>query len=359
MWRPGATPAGWTSRRWPALPNPAFLLEPVAAIDAPRLEEFAAAVWGEEGRTEFAAKWWRATNFASTLAAIDPANDRMAALCVGVPSHWRLPDGSQVEAISICGWYVHPDYAGQGLGQWLVRSFKDASGFNALSISETAIRGFAKLGWVGPYRSFLRLLPLPRLRHPFGQRLPLGWRLSVFEASARHFPEALATALDRIDDDCPPKQLRRRRRAADWRAHLSARPTRRPRFHILEEPAGPMGYGILRETDTETGRVYRTLRLHFVSDFVCNRDDPATIDLLLASLAAAAPVSAGALLLCTSLAAIAERAARAGWLHETSPLIGSRLADKAPRYMVGGEFVRFADQQWQLTFADSDVDLNI
>ena len=68
---------------------------------------------------------------------------------------------------------------------------------------------------------------------------------------------------------------------------------------------------------------------------------------------------AGALLLCTSSETIAAAASAAGWLGEHSPMLGSRLAAKAPQYMLGGLFVPWAGADIRLTFADSDVDLNI
>ena len=130
-------------------------------------------------------------------------------------------------------------------------------------------------------------------------------------------------------------------------------------FHVERTQDGFVTDADLRPTDAEAGRPYRAARLHYVSDLILNRLDADVIDYAMASIAAAAPWSAGALLLCTSNDDIAAAASRAGWLDEQSPVLGARLAAKAPKYMLGGGLVGFADADIHLSFADSDVDLNI
>ena len=329
------------------------------AVAAEALAAFSGEVWGAEARDEVHRRWWLTSDFGEATAAIDRSSGRIAGLCVAVPSHWSLPNGTNARAVSICGWYVAPDFTGRGLGKTLVGSFADrAPLMNALSISDAAIANFAKLGWVGPFATRLRLLPVPRLWQP---RLPRTADLSTrrFAASTDYFPADLATALDAIDAAKPADQLRRRRCARDWRAHLAARPSRSPLFTIVYARDAPIGYFITRPTDAEAGRVYRAARLHYVSDVILNQFNEAALEFTMASIAAAAPWSAGALLLCTSCAPIAAAADRAGWLGERSLIIGSRLAAKAPHYMVGGGLVPFAAHDIHLSFADSDVDLNI
>ena len=332
-------------------------LVPARSLDRALLLDFAPGVWPHDPPEKVLSRWWLTNEFAQVTAALDEASGRVAAICVGVPSRWRLPGGEIAEAISICGWYVHPDFAGHGLGRLLVRSFEEHAPYlNTLSISEAAVRGFARMGWVGPFTARLRLLPFPRLRI---RRSTDGVRLRSFDASATVMPGHLAAALDRIDSNKPDSQLRRIRSADDWQRRLAAKPGRTYRFHIVEAGAEPVGYFAVRPTDSEAGRQYRSAHLHYVTDAVFNHDDPALLAAAFHALAAAAPRLAGALLLCTSSEALANAASAAGWMDERSPLLGQRLATKAPLYMLGGKFVPFESADLRLTFADSDVDLNI
>ena len=341
------------------MPDDAFDLVSARTVASAALQDFARAVWGEQEHNDILGQWWLTSKFGDATAAIDRASGRVAGLCVAVPSSWQLPGGQREAAVSICGWYVAPDFTGRGLGKTLVGSFAErAPLFNALSISDAAIVNFAKLGWVGPFTTRLRLLPLPRLKQWRRPRSTI-YSTRRFAASADRMPAELANALDTIDAARPASQLRRRRCASDWREHLAARPTRAPYFTIIADRGEPIGYFIVRPTDAEAGRPYRAARLHYVSDLILNRLDADVIDYAMASIAAAAPWSAGALLLCTSNDDIAAAASRAGWLDEQSPVLGARLAAKAPKYMLGGGLVGFADADIHLSFADSDVDLNI
>jgi GNAT superfamily N-acetyltransferase len=331
-------------------------LVPARTLDRSLLVEFAPGVWPHDEPEKVLSRWWLTSEFAEVIAALDETSGRVAAICVGVPSRWRLPGGEIASAISICGWYVHPDFAGHGLGRLLVRAFEDSAPFlNTLSISEAAVRGFARMGWVGPYATKLRLLPFPHYRRGRTD----GVSLRSFDASAAAMPGALADALDRIDAEKPEAQLRRIRTADDWRGRLAARPRRNYRFHVVDIGGRAVGFFAVRPTDDEAGRQYRAARLHYVTDAVFNDDDGALMRAAFHAVAAAAPASAGALLLCTSSARLADAASAAGWLDERARLLGARLAAKAPQYMLGGKFVTFAESDVRLTFADSDVDLNI
>lgn len=331
-------------------------LVPARSLDRELLIAFAPGAWPDDPPENVLSRWWLTSDFAEVIAALDQSSGRIAAICVGVPSRWRLPGGEVGKAISICGWYVHPDFAGHGLGRLLVQAFEQDSPFlNTLSISEAAVRGFAKMGWVGPHATKLRLLPVLRLRRKGSGEV----RLRSFDASATGMADELAQALDAIDAAKPEAQLRRIRTADDWRMRLTARPKRVYRFHVIEAEGEPVGYFAVRPTDEEAGRQYRLARLHFLTDAVFNSDDPQMMRAAFDALARAAPQSAGALLLCTSSGTIADAASAAGWLDERSPILGSRLAAKAPLYMLGGRFVPFEGADVRLTFADSDVDLNI
>lgn len=339
------------------MPDDSFDYSPIRDLDRALILDFAQRTWGEDVAAEVRSKWWLTSDHADATAAIDRASGAIAGMVVAVPSRWPRDGGREVRTVSICGWYVAPDFAGRGLGKLLVRSFDErAPGQNALSISDAAIRNFGKLGWTGPFRTQLLLLPLPMLR-----RAPKAGAMTVrsFTVRGDALDDELAAALDRIEAGRPEDQLRRRRGAAEWRAHLSVRPTRVQHFHVLSGGGEPVGYFVIRATDAEAGRLYRRARLHYVTDIVLNRRDEAAIDRLVASIAAASPRGAGALLLCTSDAQFGAAARRLGWLSKASLGIGPRLAAKAPLYMLGGELAALPGGGVQMSFADSDVDFNI
>ncbi len=355
MWDAGSSGG---SIEVPPLTDRDWFVRPAGEVEAPLLSPFASAVWpGDPEAME--RRWWRRSHSAAANAAFDRASGKMVGLCVGIPSTWHLPSGHEVSTVSVCDWFVHPEFVGKGIGKWLVSSFSDrVPAQNALSISDAAVQSFKALGWFGPFPTHLRLLPLPGL-----QRLrALGdVRVRSWNASAVAFPSELAALLDLIDGRRPAKLVRRRRRAEDWRAHLSARPTRGPRFHVMFDAAGdlPLAYWVIRGADGEAGRQYRLARLHYVSDLVVNSDDPALLAAVFRAVPRTAPPFAGALLLCVSDDGLAMAAKVAGWLHEGSAVVGQRLADKAPRFMLGGELGGLQRNRVHLTFADSDVDLNI
>jgi hypothetical protein len=334
-------------------------LAPARELDTDKLREFAVSLWGDGSWDKIRQRWWLKSDYAAAVTAVERASGRVAGMCVGVPSEWTLPDGSDVKAVSICGWYVAPDFEGKGVGKMLVRSYEaDTDGFNALSISDAAVRNFAKMGWVGPYSTWLRLLPSPLICRRMDRRADR-FSLRAFQASAHHLPMDLATALDQIDREKPPFQLRRKRRAQDWRAFLRACPERRLQFHLVLDHGRPVGYFVIRSTDREAGRLYRLSRLHYISDLVINSSESELIHFIFGSMPKVAPASAGALLFCASSKLIADAASAAGWLNEQSMVLGEILAAKAPRYMLGGRFAPFAATDVRLSFVDADVDLNI
>lgn len=335
-----------------------FRILPVSQVDDAQLLEFAISTWGEEGWRRVQKPWWRDGNYALANAAIDSTTNRIAGLCVAVPSEWRLPESRDVQAVSICGWYVAPPFMGKGLGKTLVRSFNHrASCMNALSISDAAVGNFTKLGWAGPYASWLRLLPFPIARRAVTHVAAFSVHSHLLGGGA--IPSAAAAALDAIDAGRPPTILRRKRRAVEWSALLRACPTRRLEFHFLYEGTRPIGYFVIRPTDKEAGLAYRVARLHYVSDVVLNCVRPEVVEFLVDSMAVAAPLSAGALLLCTTSRAIAEATSAQGWMDQRTKLLGPRLLKKAPRFMLGGDFAPMRTDDFWLTFSDSDVDLNI
>jgi hypothetical protein len=340
------------------MPVSDFQLVQARQIGEPKFRAFAESVWGEGGWDHARGAWWMRSCHVQAAAATESATGRMAGLCIAIPSVWALPDGRVAKAVSICGWYVAPEFNGKGLGRMLVRHFESGTTcMNALSISDAAVHNFSKLGWNGPFSTHLLLLPLP-FAHG-GRRVLGSFSLASWNVVGQHLPENLVKALDQIDREKPLGQLRRQRRASEWRAHLGVYPSRRLQFHIVLDGPRPVGYFVIRSTDAEAGHWYRLARLHYVSDLVINACDPGLLRFLIQGIAAVAPISAGGLLLCTSSRTIASAAHAAGWINDQSWPLGQKLAAKAPRYMVGGEFKTYEGKDFWLTFVDSDLDLNI
>ena len=333
----------------------------VRHCDPVAVGRFAAEIWpAAADRSDVLEKWWMTTSSEAATAAVDRSTGAVAGLCVGVPSNWLI-ENRLIAAASICNWFVSPSYMGRGLGKSLVRSFLErAPLLNAFSVSPAAIENFRKLGWIGPFRSRLLLLPLPGLR----PRRSRSSAIVVHDYTVTNgvLPTELADSLDRIDREKPGELLRRRRTAADWRLHLSYMPDRAFAIHVVSIDSAPIGYFALRRADQHAGRRYRVARLHYVSDVALNRFEPAVVRDVMAAVAAAPSVRrAGAILMCTTDGRIAAAAESAGWLSEQSSLIGPELKRKAPLYMKGDGFKDGGPdgRDIQLTFFDSDVDLNI
>ena len=319
--------------------------------------EFARTTWPAEPPQKVLSRWWFQSDFAAATAAVDLTSQRVAAVCIGVPSSWRMANGDNANCISICGWYVRPEYAGRGVGQLLVRHFEaSAALLNTLSISAAAVRSFAKLGWAGPFRTYLRILPVPALRR---QRICGAIEVRSHRASANGLPAALADALDFIERTKPASQLRSSRFANIWQARLRVRPKRQYDFHILYAGETPFGYFAVRATDYQAGPRYRMARLHYVADAVFNQERTDLLRAAFEALSVLVPLSAGAILYCTNTHKLAAAASDSGWLDDGSPLIGASLTAKAPLYMLGGRFGNLASSDIRLTFADSDIDFNI
>ncbi|MEO7814222.1 MAG: GNAT family N-acetyltransferase [Sphingomicrobium sp.] len=318
------------------------------------VERFALDVW--HSADEVAEKWWLQSRLADVLTLVDKESRAIAAICVAVPSHWIIPGSGVVPVRSICSWNVSPHYQGLKLGQRLVETIESHTPFmNTLSISTAAVKSFAKMGWAGPRSTSLRLCPLPRWRGRGGQS-PL--TVETVDVVGASLPAALAATLDRIEA-AAPDVVHRRRTAADWIDHLAVYPGRRTRFHLIGAGAGPIGYAVTRATDEQAGLRLRAARLHYVTDVALDQLDEAQLEAALRLVAGSVDWSAGALLLCTGSVRLAAAAARAGWLTEHSPILGPRLAAKAPQYMLGGAFADYAGADLPFTFCDSDVDLNL
>lgn len=335
-------------------------------MEVPRaaVARFADEVWGEDTGDTIQDRWWMNGHPELAIAAVDGQTGDIAGICVAVPSAWYLC-GVTVSAVSICGWFVSPRYQGLGLGKSLVGSFSDvAPCMNAFSISEAAIQNFRKLGWIGPFSSWLRVLPFPLMRRFVLRRRRRTTNLNSrnYCAGAGNLPAELSDALDQIDTNKPDAVFRHKRRASDWNFHFACRPERWFDFRVVYRDSNPIGYFALRRADHHAARAYRRLRLHYVTDLVLNTTDDDAIRFLFDELAAAgAAHGAGALLLCTTSSVIAQGAIASGWLSEGTPLVGSTLARKAPLHMQGEGFTELhaSIDRIHLTFADSDMDFNI
>ena len=83
-------------------------------------------IFGSGGHAKvILSEWWVNSNHAYTMVAYDNKLERIAGIVVAVKSCWRLPNGELSDTVSICGWYVAPEYAGQGIGRVLVKHFND------------------------------------------------------------------------------------------------------------------------------------------------------------------------------------------------------------------------------------------
>lgn len=330
----------------------------ITSIPPELITDFANRTWGELQAQSVLSEWWLGSPHAETMVAFDKAHNRLAGIVVAVKSRWTLPDRTLSDAVSICGWYVAPEYAGQGLGRLLVRYFDSIStSRNTLAITEDAVRAFHKLGWRGPFRTQLLCLPLPALRR--SPRVSERFSLTSYAVRGNSLPDSLCSALEHIEATKPAGQARRLRSVEAWRSHLGVWPEREHQFHVVLSSNEPIGAFVLRKADVRAAPLYRRARLVYVTDLIINHQDTDSTAYLSASIGHVAPKSAGALILCTSNSGIATAFTRVGWLSEKSPLIGNRLAAKAPLYMLDGRISDVSGDAIDMTFMDSDVDLNL
>ena len=90
-----------------------------------------------------------------------------------------------------------------------------------------------------------------------------------------------------------------------------------------------------------------------------NQEDEQSLFYLSKIIVKIAHWNVGGIILCTTCPKISNALTKAGWLSGKSPVIGKRLLEKAPLYMVGGLLSLEQQSDIKMTFSDSDVDLNL
>jgi hypothetical protein len=285
----------------------------------------------------------------------------MVGLCAGRPSEWMM-SGRAHDVVAICDWYVAPDHEGKLLGRRLIRKFA-APGrmLYAFSISDVAADYLNRLGWVGPYASSLLVLPLPRLARLLALRRRHDLQLHEHDIGGGEPLGALAGDLDRIEARrAGHARAHMKRGAAEWAWRLSVCGERRYRFGVARRGGEPAGYVVVRRMTPGSSRLLGRLDGAIVTDLVAVDDDPAVLRALATqAVDIAAELRVAALLMATSVPAHGAALAATGFLSPQFPLLGRRLASRAPVFMwlPQGAAAGLRPDAVEITFADADVDL--
>src|SRR6516162_7031909 len=181
---------------------------PAKSIDLAHLNAFSATVWPECPADHLVSRWWRRAEPSCAIAAVHEATGAMAGFCSARPSDWVV-NRQTVSTVAICDWYVDPAHAGKGLGKCLLRRLETGDKFVfAFSLSDAAVANFKKLGWAGPHRACLMLLPLPTIAKfraaIFASRTAVeleDWVIESAELSAIPVKRALVQYQDRVSLD--------------------------------------------------------------------------------------------------------------------------------------------------------------
>ena len=336
---------------------------PAKYVPVDRLNEFARAVLPDATGNRCGDEWWRATGDECCVAAVHGRSGAVAALCAGRPSRWFI-NGSEIEAVAICGWYVAPGHGGRSLGRRTLASLRTEGRFvYAFSISELAISAFRKVGWTGPVQTTLSIQALPGIfRHCYRQGTRSADLTSTrYGIEAGIVPEGLAAAFDHIDAQ-DLAQARMCRDCREWRWRLSIRPHRFYAISVAERNGVPAGYVAVREPTPGKSRLLDRLHAALVVDLNAPGDDPAVLELLAREASAlAAGLGARAILAATISPAHRNAFHAAGHFSSATPVVGSILRRSAPKMMwlATGAGANIDPDHLMLSFADSDVDLNL
>lgn len=326
--------------------------------------EFTATVWPNLLPGPRADRfWWRRADPSGAVAAVHQTTGAMAGLCGGRRIEWTVA-GRTHPALAITDWYVDPAHAGHGIGKRLIQGFEAPGRFvYAISLSDAAIVNFKKLGWRGPHRSSLMLLPVPRLARLLAalRRHPGDIDLQDHVASGGELPAALAAALDRIDGRVTLGGLAHMRRgAAEWRDRLPVRAERTYRFCIAHLAGEPAGYVVVRRATPGRIRAFGKMEAALVVDLIA--DDPRVVRVLAArAVAIAGELNAAIAMAITTIPAHERVLRRLGFVSPAWPLIGKLIGRRAPQFMwvPKGPAAGFTGAEMALTLADGPIDFDL
>jgi len=369
---------------------------PANSIDQARLIAFSAAVWPDRPADQLVSRWWRRAEASCATAAVHEATGAMAGFCSARPSDWVI-NRQTVSTVAICDWYVDPAHAGKGLGKCLLGRFETVDKFVfAFSLSDAAVANFKKLGWAGPHRACLMLLPLPTIAKfraaIFAGRTAVeleDWAIESAGLSAIPVKRAPVQRQDRVSLDdsaqCRPPlepahilsvlgpQLDRiegqrlldgtahmRRGEAEWRWRLSVCGERSYHFCLARRAGEPVGYAAVRRLTPGSSRQLGHIPGVIITDLVAVGDDTAVLRALATRAATvASELGAAVVLAVTSRPSQREALVSAGFLSPCVPLLGRALTRRSPQYMwvPKGPGTHISASTIALNFADSDVDL--
>jgi GNAT superfamily N-acetyltransferase len=337
---------------------------PARSIDLARLIAFSAAVWPDRPHDQLVSRWWRRAEPSCATAAVHEATGAMAGFCSARPSDWVI-DRQTVPAVAICDWYVHPAHGGKGLGKYLLQRVETVDQFVfAFALSGAAVANFKKLGWAGPHRASLMVLPLPTIAKfraaVFAGRTPVELEDWVI-GSAGLSLGALGPQLDRIEASrLANGSAHMRRGEAEWRWRLSVCDERSYHFCLARRAGEPVGYVAVRRLTPGSSRQLGRIPGAIVTDLVGVDDEPAMLRALsIRAVAVASELGAAVVLAATNRPSQRKALASVGFLSPEFPLLGRALTRRSPQYMwvPRGPGTYISADTMALTFADSDVDL--
>jgi len=369
---------------------------PAKSIDLAHLNAFSATVWPECPADQLVSRWWRRAEPSCAIAAVHEATGAMAGFCSARPSDWVV-NRQTVSTVAICDWYVDPAHAGKGLGKRLLQRFETADKFVfAFSLSDAAVANFKKLGWAGPHRASLMLLPLPTISKfraaIFASRTSVELQDWVIESAelcsirtkrplvrrqdhvprddsaqcplpleSAHALGALGPQLDRIEERrLSDGTAHMRRGEAEWRWRLSLCGERSYHFCLARRAGEPVGYVAVRRLKPGSSRQLGRIPGAIVTDLVAVDDEPTVLRALSTRAATvASELGAAVVLAVTSRPSQRNALVSAGFLSPDFPLLGRPLTRRSPQYMwvPKGPGAHISAGTIALNFADSDVDL--
>jgi Acetyltransferase (GNAT) domain len=341
----------------------AYVVVPAKSIEPEHLMRFADVVWPDRPRERILAAWWRRAAPEWGVAALDPTG-RMVGVCAGRPATWTI-EGRDHPAVAICDWYVDPNHEGRLLGRRLLRRFETPERLlYAYSMSDVAAAYLGRLGWSGPHATSLLALPLPRLaRVPLALLRPRGGLdLEEHVLAGGGALGSLAADFDRIEANNATARARMRRGGKEWAWRLEVCGERQYHVCLARRAGAPVGYVVVRRITPGASRILGRHAGAIITDLVAAGDDPAVLRALARRAAAiAARLQVVVVLMATNSAAQRRALAASAFLSSRWPVLDRFLGRAAPTFMwsLRGPGASLAPDDFALTFADSDVDLNL